>query len=1232
MTLQPGVSLLRDKYQLLKKVIVSDENKPFESWSAKDEYDNFYLIKTWRFLPGAAADLQRALWDSELRSLYRLSSSPGAEECLLVVKDAGLDRKNECFVMVLMARGSDYFRLTEALRNRKEYSWLSNREADSRARLWRGLKQVALGINLLHSQAILHRNVDAENVYFHPDSDPTTFRLGGFEWSLRIGEQRIGTLPRNWSTSPEMLTKKYTGYQQEMDWYGFGILVARCLLSIEDLEELSIEERYQKIIEKIQKADVAFVSDLEKQVLLRLIDRNHENRLMRAQEIFNALDETISSLYGAEANRNKNPLLLIYNPVNSTNIVEMAVDAGFRPNPNDPNEYFNPLDIMHTNYLSGFIQQDLSEAVLYHVTDKNYLLVGRQLSFKVTRYKTMEEKYVWDAAFALDAWGLRNSDGGTEVRDLPINSIMVRTQRDLNREPALLAQAQNWKRYLPFEDTSANLKTNLSNFQDFIRCTNQIELLMRDSELFQYETVEYKREDQIEYLTIKEIERKRPAFMSLQMEGGLVEYMQREIELSTQKETSRVVLTPEDQGVLRPDNKINPNECFIVEDIDFENKFIKLRRTAIAGLAIRPPDRGWIRTFSMFGQIDLIRRRKEAIDRLSTHSYLLRSILVPGQSFINTGEIDFPAPIPHEKVDVAKQAIMKDVLTTRPIYTLQGPPGTGKTTMVAHLLRQIFADDPVAQVLVTAQAHGAVDVLRNKVTNDAFGDVPVERQPLAIRLARPDAYTEDTSDAQEGSVEYVAIQILDQSIEGLKKAESKIPLQDEWLELAAKTRDAIRTSYTDELAQEFCELVKRGANITYSTTSAGDLEELARDAQSYDWTIVEEAGKCHGFDLALPLQAGHRWLLIGDQSQLPAYRIKDFLDAINELDKAVNYLKELPDHASKLLDFEWINRWRSFDDDKKEMFKEFSKEWLKTFETIFKRCEKATGKESITLNKPVGAAAGMLSMQYRMHPTIGTLISEAYYNGKIQNLTVDENGLPASRVLAPIQSPHLDGENKLGILWIDTPPAWENEDAAEKGGYKQSTPRYTNPMEAEVIKTFMSQLTLNDDYVSQVKLGNAKPQKIAILSPYNQQVGLIRRVLKNYTFPEGLEPKEALQAKTNATSGKMRFVHTVDSFQGNEADIIIVSLVRNNQRNDPATALGFLKEAPRTNVLLSRAQRLIVLVGSWEFFVKQISMIPPDDETREEWKFRRAITLLDDWFKSGQATKVDWSRFVEETK
>lgn len=59
--------------------------------------------------------------------------------------------------------------------------------------------------------------------------------------------------------------------------------------------------------------------------------------------------------------------------------------------------------------------------------------------------------------------------------------------------------------------------------------------------------------------------------------------------------------------------------------------------------------------------------------------------------------------------------------------------------------------------------------------------------------------------------------------------------------------------------------------------------------------------------------------------------------------------------------------------------------------------------------------------------------------------------------------------------------------------------------------------------------------------------------------------------------------HTVDSFQGNEADVVIVSLVRNNAHHTLSRALGFLQDERRMTVLMSRAKWRLIVVGSLDF-------------------------------------------------
>jgi hypothetical protein len=62
------------------------------SWQAFSDYGVRHLVKTWAYEGAEPDPVQRALWDAELRTLYKVGSSPGASETLVVLRDAGLDR------------------------------------------------------------------------------------------------------------------------------------------------------------------------------------------------------------------------------------------------------------------------------------------------------------------------------------------------------------------------------------------------------------------------------------------------------------------------------------------------------------------------------------------------------------------------------------------------------------------------------------------------------------------------------------------------------------------------------------------------------------------------------------------------------------------------------------------------------------------------------------------------------------------------------------------------------------------------------------------------------------------------------------------------------------------------------------------------------------------------------------------------------------------------------------
>ncbi len=98
--MRKGDSLLQGRYQLFDDTLPA--HPAGDAFVGIDEDNTKHLVKVWPFPANGPDDVQRALWDSELRTLYRVCSSPGAEQTLLVLRDAGVDLEAGCFVMVIL--------------------------------------------------------------------------------------------------------------------------------------------------------------------------------------------------------------------------------------------------------------------------------------------------------------------------------------------------------------------------------------------------------------------------------------------------------------------------------------------------------------------------------------------------------------------------------------------------------------------------------------------------------------------------------------------------------------------------------------------------------------------------------------------------------------------------------------------------------------------------------------------------------------------------------------------------------------------------------------------------------------------------------------------------------------------------------------------------------------------------------------------------------------------------
>ncbi len=187
-------------------------------------------------------------------------------------------------------------------------------------------------------------------------------------------------------------------------------------------------------------------------------------------------------------------------------------------------------------------------------------------------------------------------------------------------------------------------------------------------------------------------------------------------------------------------------------------------------------------------------------------------------------------------------------------------------------------------------------------------------------------------------------------------------------------------------------------------------------------------------------------------------------------------------------------------------------------------------------------------------------------------------------------------------------------------GQKQADrlPRWHNPDEVSAIIEVLE--------VVRARAGK-KPPSIVVLSPYTQQVNRLNRAIDDASSTRLAHLSEfSFAHKFGGMCG------TVDSFQGNEADFVIVSLVRNNQHISPRGALGFLSDFRRMNVLLSRARWQLVLVGSIRFLETIVEAAKGSDDAADLAFLRIMLETLSKWKADRVIEEVPFARLSGTAK
>jgi superfamily I DNA and/or RNA helicase len=419
--------------------------------------------------------------------------------------------------------------------------------------------------------------------------------------------------------------------------------------------------------------------------------------------------------------------------------------------------------------------------------------------------------------------------------------------------------------------------------------------------------------------------------------------------------------------------------------------------------------------------------------------------------------------------DIHQRKIVEDVMNSKDIFYIQGPPGTGKTTVIKEIILQQLKANPNSNILITSQTNVAVDNVLKGLEEYRY---EIDKKEL-LRC---------------GNDEKIAIEIkeygFDHIMENYKKEfrELKVNNEDE-----RKIKE-IWEGYineTQKLKNELGELLLRSKRIVGATCVGIANKKIGLENMTFDLVIVDEASKALPAEILIPLNKAKKCVIIGDHKQLPP-----------TLNKALTDEEEL-----EIEDREYCET---------ELFEK------SLFEKLFEEAP--------------DYAKGMLKTQYRMPTSIGNMVSNFFYDEKLEN---GEN----CRDKQPLFF-------EKNLNWLDTSKIKNNMEDDNKSPF--------NLVEVNVIKDLIK--SIRDKKID---------SRIAVITPYKGQ----KREIKKALIKENLMDKV--------------FVDTVDSFQGDEADIVIFSVTRAKKKTE------FFSKDARLNVAFSRAKKEFIIVGSIDYFVKK---------------------------------------------
>lgn len=1139
-------------------VIYDEEHEHYhiKTWIYYDEVcHRDFKLKSWTPKHEIQNNFVKEIWLNESRQLRKLKSVTNADKYLELIHDSFIDKGVYCLVYpanIDICSLPDFLQEQEdkLLSRRRRISlnventhWLlalKTLTVRSRIIFWKNIQRLIIGIEILHQQNIIHRNINVNSIMYNDSTDydeDERFILSGFEKSLDFNKS--ASIP----SFDENIGLVCTTHQDWRDLSNF-------ILDLMGIDEIN----YQNA--KLSKTEISIIEQLQCGV-----SQGNLTSITNINTIKKSIDKVINTL--SDVDFRVLPKFYI-----TTGKAGSSEIKRIRPNLKSyltdyPINGYDPSSLTDIDVYS-FLKEDLDLDTIRVFRDKHnrYLIQGKNFlygfsNFQHDRFPNWGIAYInsiwlppkWlnsvekinfkgKLVFARDAYTVKDDlseENSWELKLLQLEKKTKFTEDEIDcLQGLLLSFAINVA-----EMESKKYLIDINSIDESVMKGNTSIFTEKDINYF---SVEFREEDNTENSLIshslslsKPFDRFKRSFDEKEVEEFWIiepNKSNKDIEKNERKKINFV-------GELDGQYIFSSVDKLDVELSNFGSDLFRIYSSELEGDQAQ------------------IKRRIKSFDTLMNHASLLTSLADPaGNFFVSSRKFKVDKILGN--FDESKKEVFNSLIKTQPNYFIEGPPGVGKTYLITNYVKHLFEEESSAKVLLSAQAHATVKILYDGVINS------LKELSFYDDLIIIEAFKDGSHNKKEEN--NIVVETTQPFIEDFKKSDMfKSNCSDP--EIRKRLNKFIKNP-----DRSFFKYILRSANLVFTTSNSSLMSNLVQDDINFDVSIMEEAAKASGLELMSPMMTANKRVMIGDYKQLPAFSEQLMERIINkpdffDIDKV---LRLLEDNGLRHIIRHDIGL------DTKVVDKDTKLKMLRNMKRYFSLFRSLSIDARRILNNNQPSFGNMLNIQHRMHPDIANIVSTTVYSNELKShpdkVEHFNNSVPfyfKESSLRGLNSDH-------AITWVDLP------DKQSGVGIKKFEKDYVNQKEIIIIKELLSKITtdLEEDYT------------IKVLSPYSKQVAMINK-----------QVNLKLINRCFSQNSNQEIASTVDSFQGNEADVIVISMVRHNSFAPINSALGFLSDMRRMNVLLSRAKYKMIIVGCFGLFKRWQEL-----ETEEQNNSRRSLS------------------------